>query len=564
MPTLRNAGKNLVRLRDISAIVAHHGFGGFLDRARLFEAIGIRPKEEPSEAEKKLSTAERFRLMLVELGPTFVKLGQVLSSRPDILPPDFVRELSQLQDNVPALPIEHVYQSIESGLGRKPGELFEWIDETPLASASIAQVHRARTPAGDDVIVKVQRPGIDESIRADLDLLYYLASFLERVVEETGIYTPTGIVEEFERSLKSELDFTNEARNARQFHENHKDRPYVVIPKVYEELTCRTVLTLERLQGRKITEIDETQFDRKEVAQNLVQSLFEQLFIDGLFHGDPHPGNVFVLEGNRIGLVDFGLVGRMTKPMQETIILLCLAVALKDPDTVARLLYRIGVPDARVNLSALRTDVAGILDTYLAGELRDVKSQALTQDLIELALKYRIKVPKDYAMLTKAAITIEGLIRHLYPEMDVLSVAMPYAKRLLYDRINPRSVEGGALRTLLQAQTLVTEMPLQVSQVLLDLEGGKFAVNVKSEDLSQLVGAVRWLGMVVFSGLIASALIIGSFFMLAQKQWEVWGIPLIPVLGLMSAAAMFGSAFAWTFLSGRLHKISVRRWLGKS
>jgi ubiquinone biosynthesis protein len=564
MPALRNAGKNLVRLREISSIVARHGFGQFLDRERLFEAIGIHPKETVPEPEKKLSMAERFRLMLIELGPTFVKLGQVLSSRPDILPPDFVRELSRLQDDVPALPIEHVYQSIESGLGRTVNELYSWLDEAPLASASIAQVHRARTMEGEDVIVKVQRPGISERIRADLDLLYYLASFLERVVEETGIYTPKGIVEEFEKSLKSELDFLNEANNVRQFYKNHQDRPYVVIPKVYDELTCRTVLTLQRLHGRKITEIDETAFDRKEVAHNLIQSLFEQLFVDGLFHGDPHPGNVFVLEGNRIGLVDFGLVGRMTKQMQETIIVLCLAVALKDPDTVARLLYRVGVPDDRVNLGALRTDVSEILDRYLGGELRDVKSEALIQDLIELALKYRIKVPKDYALLTKAAITIEGLIRKLYPEMDVLSMAMPYAKRLLFDRINPRSASGGALRTLLQAQTLVTEMPLQVSQILLDLEGGKFAVNVKSEELPQLVGVVRWLGMVVFTGLISSALIIGSFFMLAQHPLEVWGIPLIPVLGLLSAAAMFGGAFAWTFLSGRMHKISLRRWFSRS
>jgi ubiquinone biosynthesis protein len=452
MPTLRNAGKNLTRLREISSIVARHGFGQVFDRARIFEAVGVRNREQALPAERKLSSAERFRLLLTELGPTFVKLGQVLSSRPDILPPDFVTELSKLQDNVPALPIDHVYRSIEEGLGRKVGDLFLSVEERPIASASIAQVHGARTLNGDDVVVKVQRPGISERIRADLDLLYYVAQFLERVVEETGVYAPTGIVQEFERSLKAELDFLNEASNVVRFRKNNEGRAHIVVPSVYAELTCRTVLTLERLHGQKITDFDETKFDRKIIARNLVEGIFEHLFVDGVFHGDPHPGNLFVMDGNRIGFVDFGVVGQMTKSMQETVVLLCLAVALKDPETVARLLYRLGVPDSRVNLSALRTDVAQLFDSYLGVELQNIRSEALTQELLQLAVKYGIRVPKDYAILTKASITMEGVIRKLNPEMDVLAVAMPYARRLLYDRVNPLSASGGALRTLLQAQ----------------------------------------------------------------------------------------------------------------
>jgi ubiquinone biosynthesis protein len=562
MPALRNAGKNLARLREISAIVARYGFGQAFDRARLFEALRFRPRE--ADAPPRPATAERFRAMLAELGPTFVKFGQVLSSRADLLPPEWVRQLSTLQDNVPPLPIAEVREVIEKGLGKPVSQAFSAIDDEPLASASIGQVHAAKLLDGTEVVVKVQRPGIAERIDADLDLLYYLAQFLERVVEETGIYTPTGIVEEFERSLKAELDFENEAANIRVFRKNHENRPYMVIPRVYDELTSRTVLTMERLRGDKITNLDPAKHDRKVIAQHLVDGIFEQLFVDGVFHADPHPGNLFVLEGDRVGVVDFGLVGRVTRQMQETIIVLCLAIALKDPDTVARLLYKVGVPDDRVNLQQFRADIAEILDRYLGIELQKVKSTALVNDLLELALRYRIKVPKEYAVLTKAAITIEGVVRAIAPEMDVLQVALPYAQRLLISRVSPTNAQGGALRALLQAQGFMSEVPLQLSQILMDLEGGKFVVNMKSQDLPQLTAAVRWLGIVIFAGLTANALVAGAFAVLAAgTDWRVHGIPVLAIVGLMLAPMLFGGALLWTLLGGRVHKISLRRIFGK-
>jgi ubiquinone biosynthesis protein len=565
MPALKNAGKNLARLREITAIVVRHGFGGVLGRTRIFEALGFRPPEVEGVVEVRLTAAQRFRLMLVELGPTFVKLGQVLSSRPDLLPPDFVQELSLLQDQVPALPMEHVQKSIEEGLGRKMSELFASVESEPLASASIAQVHGARTIEGDDVVVKVQRPGITDRIHADLDLLYYFAQFMERVVAETGISTPTGIVEEFEHSLKSELDFLHEASNVRQFGHANRERAYVVIPKVYDELSCRTVLTLERLRGRKISQCEAQSEDTRQVVRNLIESTFSQLFVDGFFHGDPHPGNIFVLEGNRIGFVDFGLVGRMSHSMQETVIILCLAVALKDPDTVARLIYKSGIPGARINLTAMRADIAEIIDRYIDLELKEVQSNVLVRDLLQLAIKYGIKVPKDYAVLIKTSITIEGVVRKLYPELDILGMATPYAKRLLYDRASPKSASGAALRTLLQVQTLAGELPMQLSQILLDMEGGRFSVEMKSDALSSLVGAVRWLGIVVFLGLISAALIVGSFIVIAPHvRWQVNGVPIIPAIALTAAAGLFGGALTWTMLAGRIQKISLRRLFGRT
>jgi len=547
-------------------VVVRHGFGDLLDRAKLWDVLGRRDDTpRPSPEEVRSTRARRFREMLAELGPTFIKLGQILSSRPDILPADFIAELSHLQDRAAPMPVSLVLQLIEKGLGKPANELFAFIEPEPLASASIAQVHRARLAAGDEVVVKVQRPGIEEQIRSDTDLLFYLARFLEGVIEETGIYTPTGIVTEFRQAMLLELDFENEARNIEEFAKSHADRPYVVIPKLYKDLSCRTVITLQELKGRKLNEVlrDATGIDVKQLARNVLDASFHQLFTDGLFHGDPHPGNVIVMEGNRLGLLDFGLVGRLTKAMQESIILLVLAISLRDPDTVARLLYKVGVPDERINLHKFRHDIHDILERYLGRKLADVDSTVLMSELVELAMKYKIKVPKEYAVLSKAAATTEGIIRQLDPQLDITEAALPYAKQLLYERYNPSSMSGGLLRVVLQLQGFLQDTPAQLSQILMDLEGGKFHVTVRNDELQKLNFNVKTLGILLFSGMIAASLIVGAFSLVGRASegsgHTVWPIPAL--VGLALAAMLFGAAVTWTLISGRLKKISVRRFL---
>lgn len=554
------AVQDLRRLREISAVVVRHGFGELWDRAKIWEVLGRREEAPPAPG----STARRFRETLAELGPTFIKLGQILSARPDILPPDFIAELSLLQDSAAPMPVDTVLALIESGLGKPAHEVFEKVDPEPLASASIAQVHRARTKTGDEVVVKVQRPGIEQQIKSDTDLLTYLARFLEGVIEETGIYTPTGIVAEFRNAMLVELDFENEAHNIEEFAKNHASRPYVVIPKLYRELSCKTVITLEELHGRKLKEVltDPRDVDRKQLARHVLDASFHQLFTDGLFHGDPHPGNIIVLDGARIGLLDFGLVGRLTKGMQESIVLLVLAISLKDPDTVARLLYKVGVPDQRINLHQFRHDIHDILERYLGLKLDEVDSQVLMAELVDLAMKYKIKIPKEYAVLSKASATTEGIIRQLDPQLDIGEVALPYAKQLLYDRYNPSSMSGGLLRVALQLQGFLQDTPQQLAQILMDLEGGKFSVTVKNDELSKISGNIKALGLLLFAGMIAAALIVGAFSLVGRASegagQTVW--PVASLVGLALAAMLFGAAMTWTLISGRLKKISVRRF----
>ena len=556
---LREAFQDLNRLRQIAAVVAKHGFGAYLERTRLTEVLG---RDAPAAGGElpppDRKTAARFRQMLAELGPTFTKLGQLLSTRPDVLPAVWIEELEALQDDCPPLPLAEVRAEIERGLGRPVGELFAELSDEPLASASIAQVHHARTHGGEAVVVKVQRPNIRQRIDSDLALLYYLARLLEAVVEET-IYTPTGVIEEFERTVHEELDFRNEARNARAMRDAAEERHFLVIPRVHDALSSATVLTLDYVEGTKVNEVTaEAGFDLQQVARNIIEASFRQLFEDGLFHGDPHPGNILVLPENRIALLDFGLVGRLTRIQQEALVTLIMSVALRDPETVARVLNRIGVPESHTPITEFRADISAILERYLGLKLEAIRTTTLLRDLLDLAVRHRIRIPKEYAVLAKASITIEGIIRRLYPQLDILEVGLPYAKELLLSRFNPSDASSVLLRSLLKLQGLAEDVPTQLTQILIDLESGKFRVNVHSDDVDRVAIQVRSLGGMIVTGLVAAALAAAGVVVIGTG-----GSVLVGALALTVSAVLGGAAGAYHVATIRMKKISLRRLIPK-
>jgi ubiquinone biosynthesis protein len=553
--------QDLNRLRQIATVAARYGFADLLDRAGVFRLLGRRDPVEPAPDARAASAARRFRRLLEELGPTFVKLGQILSTRPDLLPAAFIAELRLLQDSVTPIPLEAIRAQLTAGLGRPPEEAFASIEPEPLAAASIAQVHRARTREGQEVAVKVQRPGIASQIRSDLQVLHALARLLEAVVEETGIYSPVGIVEEFDRAIHEELDFLHEAENIRAFEKTHADRPAIRIPAVYDALSSSTILTMEFLDGVRLLEAELDGDRRTALAHTVVDVSFRQLFVDGLFHGDPHPGNFLLLEGDVIALLDFGLAGRLTRQMRETLVLLCVAVALKDADSVARLLYRMGAPEGQASLSAFRNDIDGLLSRHLPRTLGEVDARNLLVDLLDLAVKYRVRVPREYALLSRAAVAVEGILRQLQPDLDILSVAVPYAKELLAGRYELGQLQGGLMRTLLRFQGLATDLPVQLSQILLDLETGRFRVHVRSPELERMNTNLRAAAVIAFIGLCACGFIVGAFISFSQVPWTVRGYPVLGILGTVAASALFGAAFTWYLFGNRFGKISVRRLL---
>ena len=557
---LRAAAKDLNRLRRITQTIGKYGYQEFVKKS----------PDIPADMVDELNTGDveeapgprRFRLMLEELGPTFIKFGQVISTRPDLIPRPYVEELKTLQDDCEPLAFEQIMDALRDGLPEDPDELFAEIDPEPLATASIAQVHRGVTRGGEQVVIKVQRPGIVDEISADIDILYRIARFLDAVLEESEMAEPVGIVREFETALSQELNFQHEAQNIREFRQTHSMRHDIAIPKVHEELSSMTVLTMEYLEGVPFSRLPDD-IDAKAIAKRIVREAFDEVFIDGVFHADPHPGNLLLLEDGRYGILDFGLLGRLTPQMQETLVVLALAVAVRDADTIARTLYRLGQTDERVDITDVRNDTVRVLNRYLDKSIKELDSTLMLQELLGLAMKHRIRIPPEYTMLGRAGATIEGLVRELDPDIDVAAVARPYAERLLMGRVAPENVEGGLYKTLLQFQGLSQDMPLQLSQILSDLASGKLRIDVAGRLLEKLNSTILMAAATISGAILGGAFVIGSFIGLAKLDWEFFGIPIVGVFGAVIGTIIFFWVVAYTVLRPRMKKISVMRWFMK-
>lgn len=450
---LRSAARDFQRLRRITRTLARYGYRELIRRDEALRSELETSDFPPPDTGLPESKPRRFRLMLEELGPTFIKLGQVLSSRSDLVAAEYVEELKHLQDRCEPLPFKLIQSTLQSAFGTDPRLLFEELSETPLATASIAQVHEGKTRDGERVVVKVQRPGIAEDVRMDIDVLYRIARLLEAVFEESATVDPIGVVEEFDRGIAEELNFRHEAANVREFARLHLSRPDIEIPRVIDELSTSTVLTLTYLEGVPFSRLPEDA-DKPAIALRIVREIFDQVFVDGVFHADPHAGNLLYMGPGRYGLLDFGLVGRLTRQMQETLIVLALAVTVRDPDSFARTIYRLGQSEERVDISAVRDDASALFDRYLGRSISEVDSNHLVREVFSLATRHRIRIPPEYAMLGRAGATIEGIVRELDPNLDAAGVAKPYAEQLLKDRVAPENVQGSLYRALLQFEGL--------------------------------------------------------------------------------------------------------------
>ena len=467
---LKTAVSDIGRLGQISAVLMRHGFGQLaaqFDFTRSEPPADLAPEDLASDPS---GTARRVRAVLEDLGPTFVKLGQVLSTRPDMLPPVFIRELSRLQDNAPPIAFEAIHAELEEILEGEASAVFEFIDPKPLAAGSIAQTHLARLYGGREVVVKVQRPDIERLIESDLDLLRFVAKVLEATVHEMGLYSPSAIVGEFERALLTELDFDLERHNLHLFRELYQDDPSIWVPEVIDEFSRRKVLVLELIPGVKITDIPPDTPRAHGLALRVIDLFYTMLFEHGVFHGDPHPGNVLVTEDDRIGLIDFGLTGRLTRSQQDTLIALIISVVSGDTDGIARAVLSIGRVEGRIPLRSFREDIVDIRTRYLQGALGEIDLSAFVLDLLDAGQRYRIQVPATWAILSKVTVSFEGIIRTLHPNLNLPVVLRPYAQRLLLQRYGPQRLSQTLLSGTMSIGGLVRELPSQLHQVMMDLE----------------------------------------------------------------------------------------------
>jgi len=518
-PNLLNTVKDLDRLRQIVGVLAKHGFGQLVARSGLGALVSKKRKEE----EQQRTVGERLRLTLQELGPSFVKLGQIVSTRPDIIPADVIMELKKLQDEVPPEPFEKIKPMIEGELGAAIEDLFLDFEEEPLASASIGQVHRAKLKTDEgliDVVVKCQRPDVKKTMELDLDLLYWLAHAVERSIPEAKLWRPVQMVQEFDRAVTAELDFVNEADNAERFTHNFARKRYVCFPKVYRGASSRRVLTIEYFDGKKVYDAIEEGHSGATIAKTAVDIMIQQIFEDGFFHADPHPGNVFILgdpDRPQIAMIDLGLVGHLTPKLRDRTIDLMVAAVREDFRGVADALYQIGRPTKKIDREAYEAEVAVLAQKYLGKSLGEIELSALLRDLVDGARRYGIEIPSGFLMMGKALMTVEGVGKEIYPDLDVFEEVKPYFLRLIQQRYSPERITQDVIRGVTRLSHAATEAPMQMQEILEDLRKGAFSLQVQETTLKE---ATDRLGRRIFSGLVvSSSLLSGALLMAADKMW---------------------------------------------
>ena len=485
-------------------------------------------------------------MALEELGATYIKLGQILSTRSDMLPDDYLAELSRLQDAVPPEPLEVIVGQITAELGAPPSELFAEFDPVPVGSASIGQVHAARLTGGEEVVVKVQRPGVERVVEEDLAIMMDLARLAARRTVWGEIYDLPGLVEEFAHTLRGELDYVQEGRNAERFQISFDGDPRLVVPRVFWRYTTRRVLVLERLHGTKIDDLpglEAAGVDKKVVARNGAQVVLKMVLEDGFFHADPHPGNFLVLKGGRIGLLDYGMVGQVDDATRDGLLYLLLAISNQDMDRIIDQLTALGVMGTSGQLERLRRDLAHLLSIYWGLPLRDIDVARVLEESMETARRHNLRVPTSLVLLAKTLAMNEGLARRLDPEFSTVDVLKPYVMRLAWANYSPTQWRRRLLPTFADLSRLVVNLPRRSERLLTQLERGNISINIHVHDTERVLSELHWMvsrlivGMVVSGFAIATGLLVLVYVTSGQNSVVGW------LLGIGMAIVAAGGAW---------------------
>ncbi len=537
--------KNIKRLQQIGTIFASYGFQNILNDIGLDRLI---PFQHSDSNRTNRSPAVRLRMAFEELGPTFIKLGQMLSVRPDLIPSEFVLEFRKLQDQVKPIPLDAVHRQITKELDIPLDEVFASLDPDPLGAASIAQAHRATLHDGSQVVVKVRRPGIEQIIETDLSILFALANLIERYVSALAVVQPTAIVEEFASVTRFELDFIREAQNIEQFHRNFKDDPHVVIPQVHWAFTGKRVLIMGFLDGiplRDQERLRQTGWDLKKLANVGVQTFMKMVFIDGFFHGDIHGGNILVLEEETIGLIDFGIAGRLDDRMIETSASLFISLVRRDFEGVARTYTRFGgVRSADISSVRLARDLQQVLEPLMGLSLKQINSAELLLELGNVARRHRLQLPQELLLLFKAIITLDGMGRDLDPDFDVIDAASEFARTIVIERYKPERLLVDLVGTLRDMADLGRDLPSQLQSILSRAESGGLVVDARLRD-PILLNRVTQESWRITSAILTVGGVIGLGLVSNHDHFGLAGV-------LALALFLTGSSgLTWTFLKGK-------------
>ena len=551
--TIPHIFRNVKRATEIIAVLSRYGLADWLSHTNI-DFAKDQLKNRDGTILARHTREARIRLALTDLGPTFIKLGQLLSTRPDVIGAELAEELQQLQTKVPADPPEVARAIVESELGLPVEQLFAEFDAESFASASIGQVHRAKLLSGEEVVVKVQHQGIDRTVQEDLDVLMALAQLAERI-PELAAYRPVMTAAELSRTLRRELDFGREERSLHQFNAYFSEVESIKIPRPYSELCTSRVLTMERLEGIPLIETQallSKGYDLGELARRGAEVYLKMIFTHGYYHADPHPGNILVLPGGVLGLIDFGMVGRIEERLREDIEEMLLAIVQRDVVLLTSLIKRVGTVPPNLDESAMRGDIADFVETYANQPLQQFDVSGALNEMMQIIRKYHVTLPAQVGLLIKTLVTLEGTVKSLSPDFSLLEVMQPFHRRLIMRRLSPARQIRKIRRIYVQLENLAEVLPGRIVEILDQVQRGKFDVHLDHRRLGPSVNRL-------VLGMLASALFLGSSILLSQRVPPLL-FPGEPVLGMkdLSLLGLTGSSVAI------LVSLRLLRAIGKS
>jgi len=506
--------RDINRFREILAVLFEEGFDFLIERTKLKYKVPLTKRvKQRLEQKKEYSTEKRLRLTLEKLGPTFIKFGQVLSVRPDLVPKSYIKELENLQDKVPGFSYDLVKKQIKSEFGKDIGDLFSSFDKNPIASASISQVHRAVLKDGSKVAVKVQRPNVKEVMDADVDIMLYFARLLERHVSEIRKFNPVQVIEEFSRWTQKELDFKREAFNAKKFARNFAGSRTVKIPKVYDQLTTEKVMVMEFIDGIELHDIKEAKkrkIDLKQIINNGFDAILTQVFVHGFFHADPHPGNIMITKDKKIAFVDFGITGHFDENLKNKSIDLFYGVIDNDPEKVLSTIIELSDGDIEKK-DELLENISEVLDSLQDSDIKKIKISHALEEIMELALSYGLKMPAPFVLFGKTVITLEGIALEYDPDFRLVQSSRPFIERLMKQRLSPAYQFNSFMRNMLKFKKFAEDFPDDATKALKRIEKGTIKVDIEDTDIKKLSLEIDRSGnRIAYSMLIAALLIVGA------------------------------------------------------
>ncbi|MCL0092581.1 AarF/UbiB family protein [Dehalococcoidia bacterium] len=537
--------RHINRYREIVTVLVKYGFDDLITRSNLEKYIDFGRKLLPGERKRdvvSLSRWERIRMVLEELGPTFIKFGQIMSNRPDLVPQELIVELKKLQSAVPPFPEEEAKELVEEELGKSVDELFSDYTTGPIASASIAQVHRAVLKNGEEVAVKVQRPGIEQIIETDIEIMFHLAALMEKYVEEINLFDPVAIVAEFERSIKRELDFHIEAAAIERFGGNFQTDRTIYVPTVYWDYSTSRVLTMEFIDGVKASSVEvllAAGLDPKLLASRGADLVLKQVFEHGFFHADPHPGNLMALPGNVICFLDYGMMGGISMKDRGYLSGILTGIVNQDAARITKTLLQLSATPHLKDADKLEYEIQALLEQYSYRSLKSINMGLILNQLITLIISYRLKAPSHFYLLTKALITIEGVGRMLDPDFDMVTHAKPFAKKLLKERMNPLKLTKDLYLSAIDLSVLLRDLPSEVREILTQIKGGKIRIEFEHKGLEPIQETHNQIGnRIAFAIVLAALLMSSALIVLAgiPPQWN--GVPMIGIVGFLGAGIM--------------------------